>query len=148
MSENAKDINGRMVVVGKLPATKAIEVQVALVSLCGEALFKASTTKTADQEAVGAAVLSTLASKLDSEVLLKAVNTTLINYVSIDGKKVMNVDEAFADRVEDLWPTMFFALKVNFSRFFQGNLFASMLARVEGLTQSNQQTSTGTSLAP
>lgn len=146
MSENTKIIGGRTVTVGKLPATKAVTVQVALVNLCGEALFKAVTADKDNEEAAGAAALSALSSKLDSKILLGAMEMTLLQYTSIDGKRITNIDEAFADKVEDLWPTFFFTLQVNFQSFFRGSLFTSIAKRVGAtLPQSSPQTSAGTS---
>lgn len=146
MSENTKVIGGRTVVVGKLPPTKAVAVQVALVNLCGEALFKAVTSSKGDQEAAGAAALSALSANLDSTVLLGVMDTVLISYVTIDGERVSTIDGAFAQNVEDLWPTLFFALKVNFQSFFRGSLFNSIEKKMQAaLNPSNPQTSTGTS---
>ena len=147
MSDNTKTIGTRTVVVGKLPATKAIKVQVALVNLCGEALFKAVTSNKDDQEAAGAAALSALASRLDSDVLIGAMELTLFDYVTINGTRVNNLDAAFVDHTEDMWPTFFFALKVNFQGFFRGSLFASIEKKMGALNQSTAPTSTGTSAA-
>lgn len=145
MSDNKKVIGTRTVVVGKLPATKAIKVQVALVNLCGEALFKAVTQNKGDDEAAGAAALSALASRMDSDVLIGAMEIAMKDYVTIDGARVVDLDAAFAEHVEDLWPTFFFTLKVNFQSFFRGSLFASIEKKVDALKQSTAPTSTGTS---
>ncbi|TXG97751.1 MAG: hypothetical protein E6R08_06425 [Nevskiaceae bacterium] len=147
MSDNTKVINERTVVVGKLPPTKAVQVQVALVNLCGEALFKAVAANSGDEDAAGAAALSALSSSLNDELLLKTMNTVLVTYTSIDGARITNLDTAFADRTEDLWPTFFFALKVNFASFFKGGLFNSLQQKMAALSQSKAPTSTGTSPA-
>lgn len=143
--ENTKDINGRTYSVGKLPASEAVRVQVALVNLCGDALFKAAASSNGDQEAAGSAALQALSNSLDAEKVLSTMKTVMVQRVSIDGKRIMNLDEAFADHVEDMWPAFFFALQVNFANFFKGGLFASAKKKIEGLSQSNPQTSTGTS---
>lgn len=149
MSENTKVIGGRTVVVGKLPPTKAVAVQVALVALCGESLFKAALGNKGDQEAMGAAALSALSTHLDADKILKLFDDVFIPFVSIDGVKVTNIDAAFATNVEDMWPTLFFALKVNFASFFRGSLFASIEAKAKAaLNPSTAPTSTGTSAAP
>ncbi len=146
MSEDTKDINGRIVSVGKLPATKSLQVQVALVGLCGEALFKAVSANKDDQEAVGAAALSALSANLDSDRIEKTM-LTLMSVITIDGKRQNNLDSAFpSEYVQDMWPTFFFALKVNFSSFFKGSLFTSLGQKLEKLNPSNPQTSTGTSV--
>lgn len=147
MSENTKDINGRVVSVGKLPATKALKVQVALVNLCGEALFKAVSANQDDKEAAGAAALSALSSRLDSDKV-QEVFQHLLEYTTIDGKRFpapVNLDAAFADHVEAMWPTLFFMLQVNFRSFFQGSLFNSIAQRVQTLSPSVQPTLNGTS---
>lgn len=129
-SENSTEIGGRVVACGFLPAMKAVEVQVAIASLCGEALFKAVTTKSKNKQEVGAAAIAALTSHLDSDVLMKAMKTTF-EYVSIDGKRVTSIDEAFAGgRNKDLWLTFFFALRVNFRDFFSDGLLDSMLSGV------------------
>lgn len=148
MSDNKKVIGTRTVVVGKLPATKTIKVQVALVNLCGEALFKAITQNKGDQDAAGAAALSALSARADSDVLIGAMETTMKDYVTIDGARVVDLDGAFAGHEEDIWPTFFFALKVNFQSFFQGSLFASIEKKMAVLNPSTAPTSTGTSPAP
>ncbi len=147
MSENQQTINGRVISVGKLPATKSLKVQVALVNLCGEALFKAVSSNKEDQEAAGAAALAALSARLDSEVIEKTM-VTVFEYVTIDGERVKSIDASFANNVKDIWPTFFFALKVNFSDFFPAGFLSSLGKQVATLNPLNQQTSTGTSVVP
>lgn len=146
MNENTTTIGERIVVVGFLPALKAVKVQVAIANLCGEALFKAVTTKNNNPEEAGAAAISALTSHLDSDVLLGAMQT-VFEYVTIDGKRVTSIDEAFAGgRNKELWQVFFFALKVNFKDFFPESLFKSIAAKMSpGSSQSNLPTSAGTS---
>lgn len=145
MSEDTKTINDRVISVGRLPATKSLQVQVALVGLCGEALFKAVSANKDDQEAQGAAALSALAARLDSEVIEK-VMATMLTVITIDGKRQNNLDSAFpSEYVKDMWATFFFALKVNFESFFAGSLLTSIGTKLEKLNPSNPQTSIGTS---
>ncbi|UOF77019.1 phage tail assemb.y chaperone protein [Caudoviricetes sp.] len=144
MNENNTTIGDRIISVGYLPALKAVKVQVAIANLCGEALFKAVTTKNNNPEEAGAAAISALTSHLDSDVLINAM-TTVFEYVTIDGKRVSSIDEAFAGgRNKELWQVFFFALKVNFKDFFPESLFRSIAAKVTP-SQSNSSTSTGTS---
>lgn len=144
MNENNTTIGDRIISVGFLPALKAVKVQVAIANLCGEALFKAVTTKNNNPEEAGAAAISALTSHLDSDVLINAM-TTVFEYVTIDGKRVSSIDEAFAGgRNKELWQVFFFALKVNFKDFFPESLFRSIAAKVTS-SQSNSSTSTGTS---
>jgi hypothetical protein len=144
MNENNTTIGDRVISVGFLPALKAVKVQVAIANLCGEALFKAVTTKNNNPEEAGAAAISALTSHLDSDVLINAM-TTVFEYVTIDGKRVSSIDEAFAGgRNKELWQVFFFALKVNFKDFFPESLFRSIAAKVTS-SQSNSSTSTGTS---
>lgn len=144
MNENNTTIGDRVISVGFLPALKAVKVQVAIANLCGEALFKAVTTKNNNTEEAGAAAISALTSHLDSDVLINAM-TTVFEYVTIDGKRVSSIDEAFAGgRNKELWQVFFFALKVNFKDFFPESLFRSIAAKVTS-SQSNSSTSTGTS---
>lgn len=144
MNENNTTIGDRIISVGYLPALKAVKVQVAIANLCGEALFKAVTTKNNNPEEAGAAAISALTSHLDSDVLINAM-TTVFEYVTIDGKRVSSIDEAFAGgRNKELWQVFFFALKVNFKDFFPESLFRSIAAKVTS-SQSNSSTSTGTS---
>jgi len=143
MNENTTEINGRIISVGFLPALQAVKVQVAIANLCGEALFKAVATKSDNPEEAGAAAISALTAKLDSDVLLGAMET-IFKYVTIDGKRT-TIDEAFAGgRNKDLWQVFFFALKVNFRDFFSESLFASVAAKLTPASnQSNSSTSTG-----
>lgn len=144
MNENNTTIGDRVISVGFLPALKAVKVQVAIANLCGEALFKAVTTKNNNPEEAGAAAISALTSHLDSDVLINAM-TTVFEYVTIDGKRVSSIDEAFAGgRNKELWQVFFFALKVNFKDFFPESLFRSIAAKVTS-SQSNSSTSTGSS---
>lgn len=144
MNENNTTLGDRVISVGFLPALKAVKVQVAIANLCGEALFKAVTTKNNNPEEAGAAAISALTSHLDSDVLINAM-TTVFEYVTIDGKRVSSIDEAFAGgRNKELWQVFFFALKVNFKDFFPESLFRSIAAKVTS-SQSNSSTSTGTS---
>ncbi len=144
MNENNTTIGDRIISVGYLPALKAVKVQVAIANLCGEALFKAVTTKNNNPEEAGAAAISALTSHLDSDVLINAM-TTVFEYVTIDGKRVSSIDEAFAGgRNKELWQVFFFALKVNFKDFFPESLFRSIAAKLTS-SQSNSSTSTGTS---
>lgn len=144
---NTTTIGNRTIVAGFLPALKAVKVQVAIANLCGEALFKAVTTKSNNPEEAGAAAISALTSHLDSDVLINAMGT-VFEYVTIDGKRVTTIDEAFSGgRNKELWQVFFFALKVNFRDFFSESLFNSIAAKMNPATlnQSNSQTSTGTS---
>lgn len=144
MNENNTTIGDRVISVGFLPALKAVKVQVAIANLCGEALFKAVTTKDNNPKEAGAAAISALTSHLDSDVLINAM-TTVFEYVTIDGKRVSSIDEAFAGgRNKELWQVFFFALKVNFKDFFPESLFRSIAAKVTS-SQSNSSTSTGSS---
>jgi hypothetical protein len=144
MNENNTTIGDRVISVGFLPALKAVKVQVAIANLCGEALFKAVTTKNNNPEEAGAAAISALTSHLDSDVLINAM-TTVFEYVTIDGKRTSSIDEAFAGgRNKELWQVFFFALKVNFKDFFPESLFRSIAAKVTS-SQSNSSTSTGSS---
>lgn len=144
MDENNTTIGDRVISVGFLPALKAVKVQVAIANLCGEALFKAVTTKNNNPEEAGAAAISALTSHLDSDVLINAM-TTVFEYVTIDGKRTSSIDEAFAGgRNKELWQVFFFALKVNFKDFFPESLFRSIAAKVTS-SQSNSSTSTGSS---
>ena len=144
MNENTTEIGGRTISVGYLPALQAVKVQVAIANLCGEALFKAVATKGNNPEEAGAAAISALTAKLDSEVLITALNT-VFQYVTIDGKR-MSIDEAFAGgRNKELWQVFFFALKVNFKDFFSESLFASIAAKMTPVSSpSSSSTSTGT----
>lgn len=146
MNENTTTIGDRIIAVGFLPALKAVKVQVAIANLCGEALFKAVTTKNNNPEEAGAAAISALTSHLDSDVLLGAMQA-VFEYVTIDGKRVSSIDEAFAGgRNKELWQVFFFALKVNFKDFFPESLFKSIAAKVNPTSNpSSLSTSTGTS---
>jgi hypothetical protein len=145
MSENKTIIGDREIAVGIIPPTKAIRVQVAIASLCGEGLFKAVAEKSDNPTEAGAAMLSALTSKLDSDVLLGAM-TTVFEYVSIDNKRIASIDSAFIGRNKELWQVLFFALKVNFSDFFSGDQWASIAGKVTStLSPSLSPISTGTS---
>lgn len=144
MNENTTDIGGRTISVGYLPALQAVKVQVAIANLCGEALFKAVATKGSNPEEAGAAAISALTSKLDSDILLNAMDT-IFKFVTIDGKR-MSIDEAFAGgRNKELWQVFFFALKVNFKDFFSASLFESVKAKLTPASSpSSSPTSAGT----
>lgn len=144
MNENQSTINGRVFSTGWLPPEKAIDVEMALVTLLGPALFKTLSSKSADPSEAGALAIVALAQGVDSEKI-KPVLKTLHACVTIDGKFVQ-FEEAYSQgRHRDVWQMALFVLKYNFADFLPGGLLAALKAKVaQALKPSNSSTSTGT----
>ena len=112
-----------------LPATEAIVVEVAVARVIGEPLFKAFVTKGGDGEAVdeqamGAAAIGLLLSKMNANDLLSTMNT-VFSYVSCDGQRI-ELNSTFAGRNREVWEVFIEALKFNFHDFFPESLFTSL----------------------
>jgi hypothetical protein len=145
MNENQTTIGGRVISVGWLPPTEAVKVEVALIGICGEALFKALGKKGADAEETGAAVIAAMSSKIDPDVLVGALQR-IHSVVTIDGKRPP-FDEAYTGgRHKEMWQVTFFALRYNFRDFFPESLFTSVKAKMgQALNPLSSPTSLGTS---
>lgn len=132
--DNQQIIGDRQYSFGTIPPVEAIQVQVAIMRVIGEPLFKAfMETKgkqddpeaaKKDQEAAGIAAISLLLAKLDADILT-ATMQTVFKYVTCDGKRV-DMNATFVGRNKELWQVFIAALRFNFSDFLEGNLFASI----------------------
>lgn len=145
MNESQTTIGGRTISVGYLPALQAVKVEVALARLCGDAIFKAIGKKGGNAEEIGAAAISAITAKLDSDEVIELIKT-IYSCVRIDGQ-AQPLDQAFTGgRTKELWQVMFFALRYNFSDFLPASLFKQIADKVQPtLNQLNSQTSAGTS---
>lgn len=122
-------IGGRTFSIGMLPATEAIVVEVAVARVIGEPLFKAFATKSGDgesmdEQAMGAAAIGLLMSKMNAADLLSTMNTVFA-YVTCDGQRI-EINSTFAGRNRDVWEVFIAALKFNFHDFFPESLFTSL----------------------
>lgn len=138
MNNNIK-IGERQYSFGLLPATKAVFVEVAIARVIGEPLFKALTEGGDDAQEVGAVVIGLMLKNLDHNELQKVMET-IFDFVSVDGKQIISIDEVFTGKPRELWQVFIYALRFNFSDFFPESLLASIQKKIGGLGQSNPQT--------
>lgn len=146
MNENQTQIGGRTISVGWLSPVEAIKVEVALINLCGEALFKALSKKGVDPEEAGAAAISALSKSVDSAILIDAIER-IYAVVTIDGKREPMESAFGGGRHKELWQVLFFALRFNFKDFLPASLFKQVADKAKAAmsSQSSSPTSTGTS---
>lgn len=145
MNEKQTQIGGRTISVGWLSPVEAVKVEVALINLCGAALFEALSKKGVNPEEAGSAAISALSNNVDSNILIEAMER-IYAVVTIDGKR-MPMEEAFGGgRHKELWQVMFFALRYNFKDFLPASLFKQVADKAKAMSsQLNSPTSTGTS---
>ena len=135
MSDNSKQIGGRLYSFGTIPAIEAVTVEVSVARVIGEPLFKAfmDSKKTGasepDAEAAGATAIGLLLSKMDARELISTMET-VFKYVSVDGQRV-DINATFTGRNKELWQVFIAALRFNFSDFLPDGLFASVQNKLQ-----------------
>jgi hypothetical protein len=157
IKEDTFKTDDRVYLIRQMPPVKAVKVELIIAKAVGEPIFKAFTAGEGAKSAqVMTAAVGLLTAKVSEAELLTAM-TAVLEHVGIDGKKVRicengssaGIDEAFQGRNKELWQVFLAALRVNFADFFQGDLsLSSLIATVQGSSQSSQPTSTGTSSDP
>jgi hypothetical protein len=119
-----KKIGGRTFAFRVMPATTALGVEVAIMKVIGEPLFKALTAgegKLPDQAKlmeIGGTAVALMATRMDPDELLRTMKT-VFEFVAVDGQPV-NIDTHFTGKNKELWQVFIEALKVNFADFFDG----------------------------
>lgn len=146
--DNKKEINGRTFAFGHIPPFEAVDVEVAVMRVVGEPLFKAFATKADDAvvpvegdeaeaetssaqpvEALGASIIGLMLSRVDKKEL-KETMTTVFKYVHCDGER-LDINKHFgAGRHKDMWLVFIAALRFNFADFFPASLLRSVRAAV------------------
>jgi hypothetical protein len=117
-------IGGRTFSFGTMPASEALGVEVSILRVIGEPLFKALTGADAKVEdkgkllEIGGAAVGLMAAKMDAADLLKTMQTVFA-YVTVDGQR-LNIDTHFTGRNKELWQVFIKAIQVNFADFFDG----------------------------
>jgi tail assembly chaperone len=138
MSANMKKIGGRTFSFGVMPATVALGVEVSVMRVIGEPLFKALTTAEKKDKGkmleIGGAAVGLMAARMDAAELQRTMQT-VFEYVSVDGQRV-NIDSHFTGRNKELWQVFIEALQVNFADFFSELPWASDLM---GATSESKQ---------
>ncbi len=119
-------IGGRQFAFAKYPADESAELEVQLISYCGEALPKAMGAMGASEEEQQAATLSAialLAKALRAEG--KGATTALFKYVfsytftDVDGKgRPVTMEDFYGRSAEEKWTVLWASLKVNYQSFF------------------------------
>lgn len=144
---NQHKIGDRTYSFGHIPPTEAIRVEVAVVKVIGEPLFKSlvgakglESAGASDEEkkkagsAVMGAALGLLAAGLDADELIDLMNRVFA-HVSVNGKPISNIggiDVAFAERNKrEPWEVLVFALRFNFEEVFPDGLFASLAKKAK-----------------
>lgn len=127
-SSATEKIGGRVFSFGTIPATEALSVQVSIMRVIGEPLFKALAGQSSGAEGskekileIGGAAVGVMASRMDAPELLRTMET-VFKYVTVDGQRI-NIDTHFTGRPKELWQVFLKALRVNFSDFTDGLSF-------------------------
>jgi hypothetical protein len=121
----------RTYVFGTIPPTQAIRVELAVVKVIGEALFKMAMQKNrskADDDAAIAAALGLLAAKADPDEML-ATMATVFKHVSIGGAATsVDLDAHMQGRNREVWTVFIAALRFNFADFMPAGPSVSVLS--------------------
>lgn len=127
---NQVTTGGRTYVFGTIPPSQAIRVELAVVKVIGEALFKMAVQKNrskADDDAAIAAALGLLAAKADPDELLGTMST-VFKYVSIGNvTTAVDLDTHMVGRNREVWTVFIAALRFNFADFMPAGPSASIL---------------------
>lgn len=118
------ELNGRKFSFGTIPALEAIDVEVSVAKVIGEPLFAAFTGQSDDKEALGAAAIGLMLSKMDAKELKQTLEKVFA-YVNVDGSKVV-IDMHFTGKNKELWIVFIQALRFNFSDFLPESLLTSI----------------------
>lgn len=144
---NTLTVGDRTYYFGDIPAVEAVRVEIAIVKIIGEPLFKAMVdSKDGDKlsvEAIGASAIGLLTSRMDADELINTIEIVL-KYVTCNGSRI-EINSAFTGRNKELWLVFLGGLRYNFRDFF-GALDSILPQDVKTkLSSSNPPTSTGMS---
>lgn len=133
--ENTLQIGDRTYSFGVIPALEAVKVEVSVMKVIGEPLFKAfmetkkGSSEDQDIEAAGATAIGLLLSKMDPVELVETMKT-VFTYVGYQGKTRVDINADFTGRNKELWQVFVYALRFNFRDFLPESLFASLRSKL------------------
>jgi hypothetical protein len=146
--QNLKEFEGRKFSFGMIPPMEAIGVEVSIVGVIGEPLFRAlmiagnkekvAAMSKQEQDKLGADVvgmaIGLLASRLDAEELKKTIRI-VFKYVGTSESVSIaeTIDQVFMGKNRQLWEVFIYALRFNFTDFFPESLLASVRSKLPKL---------------